>query len=507
MKTRLQLEPLERRDVPALFGTPWADPGHLTFSFVPDGTTVDGRPSQLFDLMRRSGLSVATWEGDVVAALDRWAAAANIDVAVVADHGEALGTQGKMQGDRRFGDIRIAACSLGTDVVAVTAPPDPEAGTRAGDIVFNSTYLFTQGAGPDDGTAAYDLQTVATHEVGHALGLPDGTDPASVMYDRYEGAHVALSAGDVTAIQALYGVKTAGSDVPQILENADKNGTFAKACALSSPNGYAAGTHFAVATTFAAGDLDYYRVQVAPSSRGDGVTITVAASRAVAPRVDVFDANGNALASVVLADSWGRLVVRVGGAAAGETVFVRVSGSVAAAYELTIDAGTTTDVPQVAAAGTLGLLLPANVQTLSVAETSLTALTLKATGPAGSSMRMTLIGLNGLAITTLTARAGETATGAAWLDAGTYVVIFETITTGGLLSLGTISYILKTRELTDPQGVAYSDPTYDPSGSSSSPPPDGSQPPPPSSPPPSDPPSPWWSVYYAPDDPNAPPSS
>src|SRR5947199_46860 len=38
----LHLESLEDRSLPATFGVPWPDPGHLTLSFVPDGTQYSG---------------------------------------------------------------------------------------------------------------------------------------------------------------------------------------------------------------------------------------------------------------------------------------------------------------------------------------------------------------------------------------------------------------------------------------------------------------------------------
>lgn len=50
-RTRLHLEHLEDRCVPAVFGNPWPDPGHLTISFAPDGTNVNGYSSNLFQDM------------------------------------------------------------------------------------------------------------------------------------------------------------------------------------------------------------------------------------------------------------------------------------------------------------------------------------------------------------------------------------------------------------------------------------------------------------------------
>ncbi len=42
-RTRLSVENLEARDVPAIFGNAWPNADQLTMSFAPDGTDVAGR--------------------------------------------------------------------------------------------------------------------------------------------------------------------------------------------------------------------------------------------------------------------------------------------------------------------------------------------------------------------------------------------------------------------------------------------------------------------------------
>ena len=44
----ISLQPLEDRSVPANYNLAWSDPQHLTVSFAPDGTAVDGTQSALF---------------------------------------------------------------------------------------------------------------------------------------------------------------------------------------------------------------------------------------------------------------------------------------------------------------------------------------------------------------------------------------------------------------------------------------------------------------------------
>jgi hypothetical protein len=107
-RTRLTLEELEDRTQPSMFGVAWPNPGHLTLSFVPDGTAVDGSSNNLFQTLNGVA-STKTWETEILRAVQNWAVNSNITIAVVPDSGDPLGAPGLLQGDPRFGDIRVAA--------------------------------------------------------------------------------------------------------------------------------------------------------------------------------------------------------------------------------------------------------------------------------------------------------------------------------------------------------------------------------------------------------------
>src|SRR5262249_1656489 len=112
------LEALEERIVPAVFGVPWPDAGHLTFSFGPAGTPAGPAQSELVRLLDGGN---SAWKMDVLAALQTWVRNADINLGLVADDGSPLGAAGIVQGDPRFGDIRIAAFPM-SDVLAVASP-------------------------------------------------------------------------------------------------------------------------------------------------------------------------------------------------------------------------------------------------------------------------------------------------------------------------------------------------------------------------------------------------
>src|SRR5689334_11835405 len=107
----LALERLEDRLTPATSGVTWPDASHLTLSFVPDGTRVGDLQSNLFSSLNATG-TTAAWQQAILRAFQAWAATTNVNVGVVADGGQPLGTTGIVQGDAKFGDIRVAGVPL-----------------------------------------------------------------------------------------------------------------------------------------------------------------------------------------------------------------------------------------------------------------------------------------------------------------------------------------------------------------------------------------------------------
>jgi hypothetical protein len=187
----LCLESLESRDTPTVFGTPWPDGEHLTLSFAPDGTAISGTPSNLQQILSQLGPQS---EYEILEAFQTWAVNANLNIGLVSDNGAAFGTGRAVQGDPRFGDIRIGGIPLAPDVIAITTPYT-FFDESSGEVVVNTAAGF--------GSSGYDLFTVLMHEAGHAFGLPDNNDTASVMYTYYQGAETGLAPEDIAAIQAL----------------------------------------------------------------------------------------------------------------------------------------------------------------------------------------------------------------------------------------------------------------------------------------------------------------
>jgi hypothetical protein len=302
----LFLESLEDRLCPATYGIAWPDARHLTISFAPDGTNVGGVASNMFAEMGLLNLS-NSWQSTILRAFETWASVANINFTVVADGGQAFGSPGAVQGDPRFGDIRIGSGPVSATDLAMTSPFDT-GDTWAGDVVFSQATMGL--------LSPVELYNVALHEAGHALGLPaNPNDPQSVMYPLYLGQNLlSLDASDVANIQALYGPRQ-----PNAFGGAAGN-TLAAAAAVPF------GPAFDADLT-SPSDADFYQVTTTSAGnfqvalRTSGLSLTTA-------RLTVFNAAGQVISSAVAPDPLhGDLTLQVNNAAAGASYFVEVQGA------------------------------------------------------------------------------------------------------------------------------------------------------------------------------------
>ncbi len=269
----LTVEYLEDRIAPANIGLPWRDPTHLTLSFAPDGTSIAGDHSDLFQDLDSQFPNAAAWQGDIVRAFQTWAAQTNLSVGLVADSGAPFGAAGLMQGDPRFGDIRIGARPMSPEVMAITTPPNPFiSGTLSGDMILNSSANLNPS----------DLYDVALHEAGLALGLTESTDPASVMYPKLN-PQATLAPIDIQNIQALYGTRA----------ESNANHSIATATAISQPALYLGTTPLvAYGDRNTLSETDFFSVRPVPLYSGP-VTIQLQTSGIsfLEPRLQVFNQN------------------------------------------------------------------------------------------------------------------------------------------------------------------------------------------------------------------------
>ncbi|MBY0228928.1 MAG: matrixin family metalloprotease [Gemmataceae bacterium] len=322
MRRLLGVELLEPRDVPATWGNPWPDT-RLTISFAPDGTDIGGQASSL--MRRLDSLAPRdVWQREMLRAFQAWSAIAGVEFGVVADGGQAFGTAGQPMGDSRFGDIRIGGGSFGPGVLAFSSPFDIAAGTWSGDLRVNLDAM--KPGGPD-------LYTMFLQEAGHILGIGHSPDPGSVMFEEYGDPRAGLSAGDIAAVQALYGKRDKGPDGNETPATATNLGL------LKDSGGVLALQ--AQGALDRAGDVDCYRFTAPTLTGAFTLTLQRRGTSLLTPRVTLYDSAGKLVGVAESRDPMGGdLVLTVSRLAplASYTVKVEAAGDFATgAYSLRME--------------------------------------------------------------------------------------------------------------------------------------------------------------------------
>jgi hypothetical protein len=165
-------------------------------------------------------------EAVIQAAFNTWLSAPNTFLSGLVTEGAASPATSPNAGDR-FNTVAFvcgsaSACDFARepDVIAFTITTTADAVGRSdlhggttkfvgqilhADIVFNPSTTFTTNPGGSSDPLVEDLQTVATHEVGHFLGLDHTGVVRGVMFPMAEQpSQVDLSYDDVAGISALY---------------------------------------------------------------------------------------------------------------------------------------------------------------------------------------------------------------------------------------------------------------------------------------------------------------
>src|SRR5262249_50177395 len=139
---RPAVEGLEDRQLlSTVNGGKWTYDNRITYSFVPDGTSIGGISSNLFQTLN-SKFTTAAWVQAFTKAAAIWQQVADINLALVPDDGSPINT-GNQQGDPRFGDIRIGAYAQSSGQLGIAIlPPPVNGGAAAGDIFINSNVAW-----------------------------------------------------------------------------------------------------------------------------------------------------------------------------------------------------------------------------------------------------------------------------------------------------------------------------------------------------------------------------
>jgi hypothetical protein len=347
-KTLLALERLEDRTVPATSAAVWPDPGHLTLSLVPDGTLIGSTPSNLSQVVASAnqtasgppaGVTAASAnpaEAAILQAFQTWAVNSNINIGVVPDNGSPLSTADAVEGDPRFGDIRIAAEPQVPTSLATTTPYAPGS-SWSGTVVLNSTCNFSLGGQATGSAATYDLYTALLHEAGLIFNQSESTDPTSAMDEQYQGLRTGLSTTDIQNLQAVYGPRT---------PDANAASSFAHPVTLRSASGAPPSSLLSASGSLSTNqDVDTYAFRVDSSSHPAGINIQLQAAGVslLTSTLSVYDATTNLVATTSTLDPLNNnLSVHLNNVASGAQYYIKVTGAQAnvfgiGSYNLTVN--------------------------------------------------------------------------------------------------------------------------------------------------------------------------
>jgi len=317
-KVRPRLEGLEDRLLLyTTLGAQWVHGSRITYSFVPDGTNVGGSSSVLFQNLNAK-FPTSTWQQQIRRAAAVWQAVAKINLVEVSDNGTPLGGTGHQQGDSRFGDIRISMIPQGGGTLAIAyLPPPINGGSAAGDIVFNSNIDWKI-------DTDYDLQTVAIHEFGHALGLGHSTISQAVMFAAYNGVDRTLHADDSAGMQAVYGPRA----YDQFNSNGNSNNTSSKAADITSYIDAAAQISIADLDITVVGQAQWFKVTVPSTTTGTMVAKVQSSNlSSLGPKVSVFSSTLAHLGTSGSNNYGATVSVSVAGVQPGQLYYVRASAN------------------------------------------------------------------------------------------------------------------------------------------------------------------------------------
>jgi predicted Zn-dependent protease len=328
---RPNLEQLETRLVPyAVTGNAWPNPQLITISFVPDGTLIGTNGTQqvgsnLFATFDAKFGSAAAWQDIILKAAQVWAQQTNINFTVVPDDGAPIGSGNYQQGDPNMGDIRIGGYNFGNSVLGMTYyPPNANNYSIGGDVALNTGEPFNNGS-------TYDLFTVASHEIGHALGLGESSVPSSIEYANYNGVKTALASDDIEGIRNIYSDNNPRTP-DAFASAAAPNSSFTAAAninsSISSSSLTAELSNLDIATT---STVEYFTF-TAPSTTSGTLNVDVQSSglSLLAPKMTVYAANQSTVlgSASALGDVTGAtLSVAVSNVTAGEQFYVKVQGT------------------------------------------------------------------------------------------------------------------------------------------------------------------------------------
>lgn len=220
----------------------------LTYSFIPDGVTIEGNPSQLFAQMNAQFSSQQAWQNLIHSVFARWSELSGLNYVFTADDGAPFRTSPGQLGVR--GDVRIGSIPIDgpSGVLAYNYFPD------IGDMVLDAGENW---ASP--GRDYIFLRNIVSHEHGHGWGLSHvcPANGTKLLEPFYSSGFDGPQHDDIRAVQRNYG------------DANEPNGSIAAATRLGL---LAADTVVQHVSIDRPTDEDFYKVRI-PAGRGLSISL------------------------------------------------------------------------------------------------------------------------------------------------------------------------------------------------------------------------------------------
>lgn len=227
---------------------PEGKPITLTYSFVPDGLSCDGYPSELFARMNALFGSPDVWQAKFASVFERWGYVCGIRYVQVADDGASWSNSPGVLGQR--GDVRIGA-----------RPMDGASGVLAYNYQPNNGNMLLDADEPWNapGQNYIFLRNIVAHEHGHGWGLAHccPINNTKLLEPYYSNSFDGPQHDDIRGAHQYYGDR---------YEDNDNSGTASRLGTIPHD------TTFSPLSLDHIGDVDYYKFAI---PAGQGFTLTL----------------------------------------------------------------------------------------------------------------------------------------------------------------------------------------------------------------------------------------
>lgn len=282
-----------------------------------------------------------SWNAAVAPALDSWnAVVGRMQFAKVMNSTAAV-SSGDHVNSMAFSSTNFGH-SFGSSTLAVTTYWFSGSTMSEADILFNSNQSWDSYRGPL--RSAVDIQRVALHESGHALGMDHSTLSNAIMYAYVNNSYV-LTTDDIAGAQAMYGAST-GTPTPTPTVTPTPTATpIATPTATPTPTVTPTATPTATpisTPTATPSSNPTVTLSVSPTSvrSGGSATFTVSASAPASNAINVtFRMGGNAVSGSNYSLDAGQFTIQPGTTSATVTLNVLTVGKKAKTATMTLLAG------------------------------------------------------------------------------------------------------------------------------------------------------------------------